>query len=116
MSGFLSSISSSLPVEVLAALFLYAAGYITNEIFDLVNNKHKTALFTRRTEVAFKAIELAEKKFPEKGNGHKKLKFASHYLMANTKMRKYEAAQALILQCFPLTTLSYSQTTTMKKK
>ena len=107
MSDVISSISSALPIELLAALVLYGAGYITNEIFDRMNGDRKTKLLTRQTEIAFKAIELAEKKYPRKGQGAEKLSFASHYLLANAKIRKYAVAQAFILQCFPLTNYAH---------
>ena len=103
----MSSISSALPIELLVALVLYAAGYITNEIFDRMNGDRKTKLLTRQTEIAFEAIELAEKKYPRKGQGAKKLSFASHYLLVNAKIRKYDVDQALILQCFPLTNYAH---------
>ncbi|MCH7951238.1 hypothetical protein IH980_00675 [Patescibacteria group bacterium] len=106
MPKVFSSISSALPGEVIAAILLYAAGYVTNELIDLVNKKRKITTLTRRTEVAFKGIELAEKKYPGPGKGQKKLKFSAHYLLANTKIKKYSDAQNLILQCFPLTNLS----------
>lgn len=106
MPQLFSSLPSALPVEVLAAILLYAAGYATNELFDIINRKRRVRMMMRRTEVAFQAIELTEKKFPGLGQGAKKLKFAAHYLLANSKIRKYKDAQNLILKCFPLTNFS----------
>jgi hypothetical protein len=106
MSDLFELISSALPGEISAAILLYAAGYITNEVIDIVNKKHEIKVLTHQTELAFKAIERAEKEFPIPGQGSKKLKFATDYLVTNTKIKKFREAQNLILQCFPLTKLS----------
>ena len=106
MSNVFELISSALPGEITAAILIYVAGFATNELFDIVNQKYRIKLLTRRTETAFRAIELAEKKFPGPRQGPKKLKFATHYLLANTRIKKFREAQNLILQCFPLTKLS----------
>lgn len=108
MTKIFSAIFDTLPGEVTAAIVLYLAGYATNELFDKLNQKRKVTLLTRRTEIAFQAIELAEKKFPKPKQGVKKLEFAIRHLMAEANVKKYEEAQKLILQCFPLTTLSHN--------
>lgn len=109
MSNLFELISSALPGEISAAILLYLAGYATNELIDIINKKQEIKVLTHRTEVAFKAIELAEKKFPGSKKGPSKLKFATQYLLTNTKIKKYKEAQDLILQCFPLTKLSVAE-------
>jgi hypothetical protein len=74
MTNVLELISSALPGEISAAILLYVAGYATNELFDVLNQKHKIKVLTGRTEIAFKGIQLAEKKFPGPRQGSKKHK------------------------------------------
>ena len=100
-----ASLFSSLPGELTAALVIYLAGYATSKLFDGLNKKRKITVLHHRTEMAFKAIEAAEQKFPGPGNGSQKLELATNYLMDNAKITNYEEAQNLILRCFPLTKL-----------
>jgi len=102
-----SLLFSSLPGELIAAIVIYIAGYATNELFDRLNQKHRISILTHQTEIAFKAIEMAEQKFPGEGNGSKKLDLATRYLMDKGRIKRYEEARSLILQCFPLTRLSH---------
>lgn len=97
---------AGLTTEFLGAILIYAAGFATNELFDRLNQKRTIRTLTQRTEVAFKAIELAEKKYPGPHRGPDKLRFASQYLLMHSRIKKFKEAQDLILKCFPLTTLA----------
>ncbi len=105
MKDLYSALFSSLPGEITAAAVIYLAGYLTSKLINHLNQEKKINVLHRRTEIAFQAIEAAEEKFPGPGNGPKKLEEATHFLMANAKIKSYEDAQNLILQCFPLTKL-----------
>ena len=94
------------PLDVIKALLMYVAGFLTNEAIDVVMAKRKKKTLRRKTQVAFKAINVAEKRFPGKDRGEDKLEFAVDYLIEHSKVKKHEEAQSFILQCFPLTTYS----------
>ncbi|OGY18273.1 MAG: hypothetical protein A3F04_00165 [Candidatus Chisholmbacteria bacterium RIFCSPHIGHO2_12_FULL_49_9] len=108
MEQSFAALFSSLPGELTAALVIYLAGYATSRLFSRLNHKHQITVLHHRTETAFKAIEMAEQKYPGPGNGPKKLEYATHELMESAKLKKYEDAQNLILQCFPLTKLNHT--------
>lgn len=92
--------------NVTIGIFLYIAGFLTNELWDIINRKNTEDKLKRNTRLALKAIYEAEKEVKGEGLGIDKLEFATKKYMKDARIKRYKQAQAKIIQVFNLTRLS----------